>query len=66
MHQSKRNCKPITTRHQHEHTPTEVTAVLRCCAIRVSLFPLTKASIVGANAVRRTMQECERLFKVEL
>ena len=66
MHQSKRNCKPITARHQHEHTPTEVTAILRCCAIHVSLFPLTKANIVGANAVRHIMQECEHLFTFEL
>ena len=66
MHQSKRNCKPITMHHQPEHIPTEVTALLRCCAICVSLFPLTKANIVGANAVTRMMQECEHLFTVEL
>ena len=65
MHHSKRNCKPITMRHQHETTPTKLTAVLRC-AMRVFLFPFTKVNIAGANAVRRTMQEFQRLFKVEL
>ena len=64
MHQSQRNCKPISTRHQHEHTPTEVTAVLRCCAIRVFLFPLIKANIVYANTVKRTMPECKRYLRL--